>query len=107
MSDFSNLKYATVANVGDVIKAFDFFCREDRFVIGKVEAKGMTPNGYAGYTIRVRNDSDMEVGPRGRVGQVIFVPFEIGGLEWEGRVQRVITSHGNYEHVPASVRGLC
>jgi hypothetical protein len=93
------LKFENVAQVGDLIKAFDFEpCpgRPDRFVVGVVVAKGAVtiPFSYDAYTIKCVYDSwDMTVGKKqnkfSRVGQEVVVPFECSLLEYDTRITKV------------------
>jgi len=81
------LKFENVAEVGDSVKAYDFQPMEgrpDRFLVGKVTAKGKTPLGFAGYTVTVTESSIPN-----RVGEEMFVPFGMVFDEWEGRVSKV------------------
>lgn len=87
------LKYEETANVGDVIKAFDFENRPE-FVLGVVRDKGyVAPFApYAAYTIEVIYDSrDHEQNARSnksRKGRTVFVPFEIT-FEYDQRITKV------------------
>ena len=96
------LKFEKLANVGDVIKAFDFKPmpdREDSYLIGRVVAKGpiyAKPfpeadrevhicDGYTVYVIDSRSGNaayDMN-----RVATEVYVPFEVDFMEWDGRVE--------------------
>jgi hypothetical protein len=89
------LKFAETAQVGDVIKAFDFKPmqgREDSFLVGKVIAKGPIKRFEPelgreiylcdGYTIEVTECSDNV-----RLGDTGFVPFEVSMMEYDERVQ--------------------
>ena len=86
------LKFETTANVGDIIKAFDFepmADRPDSFVVGTVVSKnGIADVGYHAYKIEVlkhsREYEDM-------VGETVYVPFEVfGGSEHDNRVTKVV-----------------
>lgn len=81
------LKFENVAEVGDSVKAYDFQPRDgypDRFLVGKVTAKGKTPLGFAGYTVTVTESTIPN-----RVGEEMFVPFGMVFDEWDGRVSKV------------------
>ena len=81
------LKYESVAEIGDVIKAFDFepmADREECFLIGKVTAKGRTEYGYDAFTVEVLESPGFEV----RVGATMYVPFE-SFMDYDGRVTKV------------------
>ena len=83
------LKYENVAEVGDVVKAYDFEPMEgrpDRFLVGTVTAKGKTPLGFARYTVTV-TESPSPLS--NRVGEEMFVPFGIAFDDWDGRVSKV------------------
>ena len=100
------LKFESLANVGDVIKAFDFMPRpgvcEDMFMTGIVTAKGpiyvdrdfgdgVIRNVYLcdGYTIKII-DADEDT-REDRVGDTGYVPFEVSMMEYDERVQLVAT----------------
>lgn len=81
------LKFENVAKVGDSIKAYDFRPMEgrpDRFLVGKVTAKGKTPLGFAGYTVTVTESTIPN-----RVGEEMYVPFGMVFDEWDDRVSKV------------------
>lgn len=85
------LKFQNTAEIGDTIKAWDFPPREgveDRFVTGRVIRKGRTPVGYDAFTILCDHDA---MGGY-RVGEEVFVPFQVAGLEWDTRVTRTMTA---------------
>lgn len=79
MSDFL-LKYENVAEVGDMIKAYDFKpCsdRKEQYVIGRVKAKGtvnIQGGSFKAYTIEVIEDTVFPAGAR----QEIYVPMQTG-----------------------------
>lgn len=82
------LKYENVAEVGDIVKAYDFEPMEgrpDRYLVGTVTSKGKTPNGFAGYTVTVTESPAME----DRVGLEMYVPMEMMGFDWDNRVSKV------------------
>ena len=83
------LKYEMTAEIGDVIKAFDFEPIDhpdypDRFLIGRVIAKGEVEGGFDAYTVEVLESPEYEK----RVGATMYVPFETF-MEYEGRVTLV------------------
>ena len=81
------LKFENVAEVGNKIKAYDFQPREghpDRFLIGIVVNKGMTPLGFGGYSVTVTESSIPN-----RVGEEMLVPFEMFFDEFDSRVSLV------------------
>ena len=73
------MKYENTAEIGDVIKAFDFEPMPGRgncYVVGTVVSKGLTPNGYAAYGIEVTSrmwDGKMSISG---TGDMVYVPFE-------------------------------
>ena len=85
------LRYENIAHVGDTIKAFDFepmLGRPDRYIIGIVVDKENAAYGYKAYVVEVLDDSGTTDAFGSRVGERVFVPFEIG-LDYEGRVQNL------------------
>jgi len=81
------LKFESVANVGDIIKAFDFQpmpSREDVYLIGKVIAKGHVGGllGYDAYTVEVITS---DAWSNREVGEIAYVPFE-STFDFDGRV---------------------
>ena len=95
------LKFEGVAEVGEYIKAMDFRHYEDRpdsFIIGRVTEKGMVePLGMYGYTIEVGYDTE-----GGRVGLTMHVPYQVGGVDWDDRVQYV--SEASYQLITTGRR---
>jgi len=104
------LKFESVANVGDVIKAFDFQPmegRDDSFITGVVLAKGdmiseveegRFVNIGQGYTIKViHSESGSEKFDAQRVSTEIYVPFETT-FDHDGRVQ-LFASKEEYDAV--------
>lgn len=92
------LKFENVANVGDVIKAFDFEPmegRNDMYIIGRVIEKGPM---YAdmdgrqiyvcdGYKVFVKEShSGSENYDIDRMGTEMMVPFEMSMLDFDERV---------------------
>ncbi len=81
------LKYAKAATVGDIIRAYDFkplAGREDCFVEGVVT--NIDNKGYDCFVIKVTKDSWSDEEDAGRVGQEVFVPFQVSFMEYDGRV---------------------
>ena len=79
------LKYQNLAQVGDVIRAYDFRGRRDAYIQGTVLAKGWMPNGALGYTIQIEKDGVQDSFER--EGDVGYVAFETGFLEYDQRVE--------------------
>jgi hypothetical protein len=85
------LKFKDLAHVGDTIKAFDFPHMEDRadsFVIGKVISKGEF-RGYEAYTIMCSESVDHGRKDLCRVGQEVYVPFEVEPFEFDDRITKL------------------
>ena len=88
------LKFETLANVGDVIKAYDFppmSDRPDSYVKGVVEKKGPIFVEFVdgskryvcdGYTIHCLYDTDYS-----RQGIKIHVPFETSMRDFDNRIE--------------------
>lgn len=84
------LKYAKIAKEGQTIRAYDFkpmVGREDCYVEGVV--KRVDNKGYDCYVIEVTKDSWSDAEDKGRVGQEVFVPFEVSFMEYDGRVMNL------------------
>ena len=73
------MKYENTAEIGDVIKAFDFQPMPGRgncYITGKVLEKGNIEMGYAAYKIEVTGQM-WDGKPTDRaVGEIFYVPFE-------------------------------
>ena len=87
------LKFENAANVGDVIKAFDFKPMSDRpdmFMVGRVIDKGMIKHPvhgfdmYMGYTVEITDQGEKN---RYTIGETAYVPFETDFMEYDERVQ--------------------
>jgi len=81
------LKYENLANVGDTIRSYDFMGNREAFIEGTIIDKGWMPNGALGYTIQIEKDGIQEQFER--EGDVGYVAFENGFLEYDGRVELV------------------
>jgi len=98
-------KFENKANVGDVIKAYDFKPMEGRpdcFMTGIVKAKGpvygvvrcgdeeIEHYMYEGYTIEIigADEDSYEF----RIGDEGYVPFEVDFMEYDGRIELVATA---------------
>lgn len=99
------LKFENTANIGDVIKAYDFKPMSDRpdmFLTGRVVAKGPMYGKVVcgdeelehyigeGYTVEIIG-GDAESVEMGRIGIEAYVPFEVSITEFDGRVELVAT----------------
>ena len=92
------LKFESLANIGDIIKGFDFKPMEgrpDMFMTGKVIAKGPIKHPeygmtmFHGYTIEIiGTDEDSKE----RIGDVGYIPFEVDFMEYDERVSIVATA---------------
>ena len=89
------LKFENTAELGDMIRAYDFEPipgREDHYVTGRVVAKGPIYQEIDGrevylcdgYTIIPHFDT---IGRR--EGLEIYVPFEMGFTDFDGRVENL------------------
>jgi hypothetical protein len=87
------LKFAGVADIGDIIRAYDFKpCagRGDAYVEGEVEAI-TNECGFKAYKIKVSADKfigDVETikTENNRIGQYIFAPFETSFMDFDFRI---------------------
>jgi len=86
------LKFQDAAQVGDVIRGYDFKPMEGRndcFAEGVVERVTNEP-GYAAFKITCTKDVfDGEVQPKGkhsRVGRIVYIPLEVSFMEYDARI---------------------
>ena len=86
------LKFENIAQVGDVIRAYDFkpmFGRNDCYVEGKVVGITEQP-GYRAFEIIACTDvfdGKKKTGVRSsRIGKTVFVPLEVSFMEYDARV---------------------
>jgi hypothetical protein len=91
------LKFENLANVGDMIKAFDFKPMADRpdyFLTGIVLDKGMIKHPvhgfdmYMAYTVKIVGQGEDN---QYEIGEIAYVPFETDFMEYDERVQLVAT----------------
>ena len=109
------LKFENTAEVGDVIKAFDFrpmpeYAKEDypdSYLTGLVTAKGPIYQEFEGrkvyvcegYTVKVLfSETRDEEFDKMRQGTEMFVPFEMSITDFDGRVTK-FASKEEYEAV--------
>jgi len=82
------LKYENLAEIGDVIRGYDFRGSKEAYIEGKVIAKGeVVIQGmymYDAYTIIVETDG----AEFGREGETMCIPFETS-LDYDGRVELI------------------
>jgi hypothetical protein len=77
------MNYENLANIGNTIKSYDFFGRDDH-IIGTVVDKNASS-----YSVKVLESfTDSEAFNKSRCGQVLTVPFD-SIIEYEGRIQLV------------------
>lgn len=76
------LKFENLANIGNTIRAYDFYGNTEAYIEGVVKDKGMTPGGYYGYTI----DIEVDGMGAGREGDTGYVPFETAFMEYDDRI---------------------
>lgn len=87
------LKFAKIAQVGQVIRAYDFkpmAGREDCYVEGKV-LELTNSRGYLAFEIITTRDvydgERQEEGVKGsRVGTITYVPVEVSFMEYDARI---------------------
>ena len=87
------LKHEGKAQVGDIIRAYDFApCRgrDDAFIEGVVENANCTEPGFKCYKVTVTADKfqkyETKANKRNRIGTIAFVPFETSFMEFDFRV---------------------
>ena len=82
------LKYENLAEVGMVIRGYDFRGSKGAYIEGKVIAKGeIVVDGryhFDGYTIMVETDG----AEFGREGEEAYIPFETS-MDYDGRVELI------------------
>ena len=84
-------KHEATAQVGDVIRAYDFR-GDSAHIEGVVIDKGMIRHPvlgvemYAGYTVQITKDT---MGKGSRAGDTGYVPFETDFMEYDSRVELV------------------
>jgi len=91
------LKYENLAEVGMVIRGYDFFGSKGAYIEGKVIAKGeIVVDGryhFDGYTIMVEKDG----AEFGREGEEAYIPFETS-MDYDGRVELINTCDNDAEY---------
>lgn len=84
------LKFENLANIGDVIRAYDFMGNREAYIEGRVIAKGAIthPNDgrylYEGYTIMVEKDG----AEFDREGEEAYIPYETT-MDYDSRVELI------------------
>ena len=91
MNNFEN-----TAEIGDMIKSIDFKPMADRptsFIVGKVVEKGITANGFAGFTVqvtkRVWGGEEIEADGGLSTKDVIMTPFEMFFGDFDNRITKI------------------
>ena len=85
------LKFEALANVGDKIRSYDFMGNREAFIEGVVVDKGSIYHPtegyymYEAYSIKIEKDG----ADFGREGDIGYVPFETGFMEYDNRVELV------------------
>ena len=92
------LKYENLAEVGAVIRGYDFRGSKAAYIQGKVTAKGEVCDGegryiFLGYTIMVEKDT----AEFGREGEVAYIPFQTTN-DYDGRVELIDTCDNDAEY---------
>ena len=92
------MKYANLAEVGDVIRGYDFRGSKLAYLEGEVIAKGEVCDGegryiFLGYTIKVETDG----AEFGREGEEAYIPFETS-MDYDGRVELIDTCDNDAEY---------
>jgi len=87
------LKYEKTAEIGDMIKAYDFqpyAGRAPSFIEGKVVNKGYDLSvPYAAYEVVVTRDVFGGEEEQARIGETFYVPFE-STMDYDGRVEVIV-----------------
>lgn len=81
------LKYEALAEVGDLIRGWDFEPderRPDRYIEGVVLKKGV--DGYIVRTTLDKYGDELREDEYSRVGYESLIPYEVLFMEFEGRV---------------------
>lgn len=96
------LKFENAANVGDVIKAFDFQPmpgRDDSYLVGRViekgpmyvEMHGRQVHMCDGYKVFVKDsNSGSDKYDMDRIGTEMIVPFEMSITDFDNRVEVIV-----------------
>jgi hypothetical protein len=86
------MKFEKAANVGDVIRGYDFkpmAGRNDCYVEGKVIAI-TSEMGYKAFKVKCTKDvfdgKEQDRGEYSRVDQTVFIPMETSFMEFDARI---------------------
>lgn len=86
------LKFAKIAEIDDVIRAYDFKPmqgRGDSYCEGKVITKGSLDCGFDAYCIKVTKSVFGGEEDADRVGKLVYVPFETSFMEYDARIMNL------------------
>ena len=86
------LKFEKTAEIGDLIKAYDFQPMSDRgdsYIVGKVTDKGMANGMYLAYTVDVIHRVIGGENADRDEANTSFVPYEVGFMEYDERVSKI------------------
>jgi hypothetical protein len=81
--------------LNDIIRGYDFkpmAGRGDSYVEGVVEAVRDSSQYFLAYRIRVTKDvfgGEVMTGENSRVGQIVYVPWKVDFMEYQGRVMNL------------------
>jgi hypothetical protein len=98
------LKYENLANVGAVIRGYDFMGSKGAYIEGRVIAKGEVRDAegryhFDGYTIMVEKDG----AEFGREGDEAYIPFETS-MDYDGRVELIQPDDNDPEYELAMIQ---
>jgi hypothetical protein len=87
------LKFEGIANVGDIIRAYDFkpmAGRDDAFIEGIVIDANNNESGFKSFKIQVTADKfqkyETKANKKNRVDAIMYVPFQTSFHEFDFRV---------------------
>jgi|TARA_R110001592_G_scaffold311402_1_gene586251 hypothetical protein len=86
------LKFEKTAEIGDLIKAYDFQPMSDRgdsYIVGKVTDKGMANGMYMAYTVDVIHRVISGENADRDEANTSFVPFQVSFMEYDERVSKI------------------
>jgi hypothetical protein len=86
------MKFQETAEIGDLIKAYDFKPMSDRgdsYIVGKVTDKGMAMGLYMAYTVDVIHRVIGGENADRDVANTSYVPFEVSFMEYDERVSKI------------------
>ena len=100
------MTFENIAEIGDSIRVFDFQPGTDRgdcYIEGVVVAKHRKIGRYEAiphscFVVEVAKDVWNSKPSPARLGETIYVPYEVTITEWDGRISKVETGKGNRKH---------